>query len=271
MTDSKPDLGVLCTSCGRKKAVYLRRASGERLCTSCFEKALIKTIKRVMRNVKKLRPGATIASIVIPERLIASLTMLYCLNKVEVRYGCRVLALVFDVERYKDVVRDVINLVVKGRLGFDGSSLEIVEGSKDLKDTASGILKYYLEVLPLNIDSDVDVVALPLTLNDVNEVILSSLLSSDLSSALLLPSFEKGTVTYVIPFYNVPAYDVYAFSYVRGIYDSVLDDLILRIESSTYIREDYVIIKELVKDLSYNNPELTQTLVKSVNLLLRSY
>ncbi|MEM0361021.1 MAG: hypothetical protein QXH46_00180 [Sulfolobales archaeon] len=267
MTDLKYNSQILCTSCGRRKAVYLRRSSGERLCSFCFEKSLIKAIKRTLRGVEKLRPGMSVSSLIIPERLITSLTMLYCLNKVERKYGCKVIALVAYKKRFKDVVEGVVDLI-KGRLGVEG--VELVESDDDLKDATPEMLNHYLEAVCTSLDLDVGVVALPLTLNDVNEVILNSLLNGDLDSALLLPSFKKGTHIYVIPFYNIPIYDVYVFSYVRGIYDLTLDNLILSIEGNRkHLREDYYIVKEMIENLSYNNPELTQTLLKSVNTLLK--
>lgn len=266
MTDLKYDPQILCASCGKRKAVYLRRSSGEKFCSSCFEKSLIKAIKRTLRGVEKLRPGMSISSLIIPERLITSLTMLYCLNKVERKYGCKVVALAVYKKRFKDIIEGVVGLI-KGRLGTE--EVELVESDEDLRDTTPKILNHYLELLRTS-HLDVGVTALPLTLNDVNEVVLNSLLNGDLDSASLPPSFKEGTRTYVIPFYNIPIYDVYIFSYVRGIYDLTLDNLISSIESGRkHLREDYSIIKEMVENFSYNNPELTQTLLKSINTLLK--
>ena len=92
MIDLKSSNDTLCTSCNRKVAVYLRRSSGERLCSICFERSLIKVVKRSLRNVRDLRPGIELASLVIPERLVTSITTLYILNKIEKRYNCRVIA-----------------------------------------------------------------------------------------------------------------------------------------------------------------------------------
>ncbi len=272
MTDLRSELGLLCTSCGRRRATYLRRMSGERLCGLCFERALVRTVKRALRYVKELRPGVSVASLIIPERLITSLTMLYLLNKIERKYGCRVLPLAFSTKGYRELIEDVGELIVKGKMGFEGTSLEVVEVYGGLKDTACEILNYYLKVLHAEMGGNIPVVAVPLTLNDVNEIVIKSLLDGDLGPALLQPSFKKGDVTYVIPFYSVPTYEVYAFSYVRGIYDLTLDGVITEV---TYgegcSSNDYALIKELVRDLSYNNPELSQTLLKTVNSLLRRY
>ncbi|MCS7107980.1 MAG: hypothetical protein RMH77_03940 [Sulfolobales archaeon] len=271
MTNSRYELGHICTSCRRRRAVYLRRTSGEKLCSSCYEKSLIKVIKRALRDVNELRPGATIASIIILERLIPSLTLLYCLNRVEQRYGCSVLALAFYMKGYEKVIEDVINSVLISKFNFNKNLVKVLEVEEGLRYTPNEMLDYYLSVTSNKLSMYSNIAVFPFTLNDVSEAAINSLLYGDLKSIALPQSFKVGDTRYVMPFYNIPNYDIYVFSYVKGFYDHVLDDLIPSFNKCLEPPyKHYIVIKELIKDLSYNNPELTQTLVKSVNKLFKA-
>jgi len=267
LIDLKSSNDTLCTSCNRRVAVYLRRSSGERLCSICFERSLIKVVKRSLRNVRDLRPGIELASLVIPERLVTSITTLYILNKIEKRYNCRVIAVLPINERYRTIIDDIINLIIKPKVGINDEFIDIINyGDSKLNISSAEVYGKYIRLI--NLITKYSVIALPLTLNDLGEIILTSLLSREVENIPIQPSFKLNSQTLIIPFYNVPEYDVYIYSYIRGIYDLTLDDILTSLRD-TYISEDQVIIKELVRDLSYNNPELTQTLVKSFDRIVR--
>ncbi|MEM0453521.1 MAG: hypothetical protein QXO98_02555 [Sulfolobales archaeon] len=271
MIDLKSDSSVLCTSCGKRKAIYLRRTSGEKLCVLCYEKVLIKSIKKTLRDIKELRPGITVTSVIMLERLVPSLTLLYLLNKVERRYGCNVSALIISLRGYEKFVEGIVNSIIIDKFGLEKNAAKVIDIEGNLKCMPTEMINSYLVTLSTKADSYSNIIVLPFTLNDVNEIILTSLLDGDLNTALILQSFRIGNITYILPFYSIPNYDIYIFSYLRGIYTSSLCNLILELngckEHSSY--RDYLIIKELVKDLSYNNPELSQTLIKSINKLFR--
>lgn len=268
MIDLKSSKKFLCTSCNRRVAIYLRRSSGERLCSICFERSLIKIVKRSLRDVKDLKPGIKLASLVIPERLVTSITTLYILNKIEGKYNCKVVAVLPVNECYRDVVDNIINSVIKPKVGIDDEFIDIINyGDSRLNISSVEVFNKYVK-LTINSITKYNVVALPLTLNDLSEIILTSLLSHYLENIPTQPSFKLNSQTFIIPFYNVPEYDVYIYSYIRGIYDLTLDDILTSLRD-TYVSEDQVVVKELVRDLSYNNPELTQTLVKSFNKIVR--
>lgn len=246
-----------CTSCSKRPAIYVRRSSGERLCSICFERSLIKAIKRSLRNVRGLAPGASILSVIIPERLVESVTLLYLLNKIERRYGCNVIATL--VTCANSDLSSIIKLLELNKLILSENIILLQLAERYCFLTDPQRFKYVVKLYSnIALSVSTNVIALPLTLNDVNELVINSLLNGDLDSALITQPISLNDITITIPFFRIPANEIYAFSYLKGFYTHSLDLLIPEYSCSA----KQAIIKELVRDLVINNPELSQTLSK---------
>lgn len=248
-----------CTSCGRRFAVYFRRASGERLCSVCFERSLVKAIKRSLRNVKELTPGTSILSVIIPERLVESITLLYLLNKIERKYRCDVIATLVTCVDFTS--SDIIKLLEFNKLASAENVILLQLSERYCLSLDPQTFKYVIRLYgKIATSVNTNIVALPLTLNDVDELVINSLLSGDLNNALITQPINLNNIIITMPFFKVPANEIYAFSYLKGLYNYSLDSLIpIR---SCSVRQ--AIIKELVRDMIVNNPELTQTLSKFI-------
>lgn len=262
MIDLRYDVESICSSCNRRRAVYLRRSSGERLCIVCFEKSVIKSVRRSLREVRELKPGTSILIMITLDKLIEGLTLFYILNKIERKYGCRVLNAL-------SITLDDVSVIVqlsKVRGVDDSIQYIIIPLRNNLPNTNFNFRDYLKLCLKIAVAINVNIIALPLTLNDVGEVVVNSLFNGDLNSAKLMPSFKTNDVTVVIPFYKLTTNEVYAYSYLRNIYSLDVDSLIPS-TSMMYCRTPRKILHELINDLSMNNPELTQTLSKFIELL----
>ncbi len=77
----------MCTSCLRRPAFYLRRASGEKLCIGCLEKSLIKHVKRKLGETVNPVPGDRFVSVIPPGRVAEGYALSILLAKLERRYG----------------------------------------------------------------------------------------------------------------------------------------------------------------------------------------
>jgi len=69
----------LCSRCGKREAFYIRRASGETLCKSCFIKAIESKVLRTIRDYRLIVPGDRVGLAVSGGK--DSLVMLYILGK----------------------------------------------------------------------------------------------------------------------------------------------------------------------------------------------
>jgi len=261
LIDLRYDVGGRCSSCNRRQAVYLRRSSGERLCTTCFERSIIKSVKRSLREVKELKPGTLILVITTLDKLVEGLTLSYVLNKIERAYGCRVLnALSIALD---DV--HIVTQLSKVHEVSDGIQHIIIPLRSSIPSINSSFRDYLKLCLKIAVAVSINIVALPLTLNDVSEVVVNSLFDGDLKSAGLMHSFKVDGVTAVIPFYKLTTSEVYAYSYLRNIYNLDID--LLMPPTPICHRASRKVLRELINDLSMNNPELTQTLSKFIELL----
>lgn len=247
----------VCSSCRRYGAVYLRRSSGERLCRKCLERSLIKSVKKAFRDVNELKPKSTVITLIPLERVVEGTVLLHLLNKVERRYGNNVVAAVSS---------DKLIHILTTYLAIDESSV-VVMGA-DVGRVGCSVKELFNKYKGIGIELASKIgtkfIVLPFTLNDLNELIIYSLLIENaIDSKMISESFKESDVIFINPFFNVQSIDVHVLAYLSGIY-KVLDEfaeLNIRCEA---LDDALGLIKALVNDISIRNTELTYSVIKSI-------
>ena len=82
-----------CSSCRRRPAVYLRRASGHPLCLACLEEALFRAFKRSVRGLDAFKPGVAVGVYISALDPVSGVALAYIAGLVERDYGGRAVAL----------------------------------------------------------------------------------------------------------------------------------------------------------------------------------
>jgi len=77
---------VKCSSCGVREAIYWRKESGEKLCSKCLEKSLIRQVKREISRWSMLEPKDTIGFLFLEKYPLVSISSYNILKKIERDY-----------------------------------------------------------------------------------------------------------------------------------------------------------------------------------------
>jgi hypothetical protein len=222
-------LEVLCTSCSRRQAVYLRRHSGERLCLGCLYRSIVKEIKRAFSTFGRVGPGLRVG-VLVPETLaLEGALLLKLLSDVEERYsGLAIAVACGDLpEDYLAVVRRYSKDVLPCH-GLGGPEVACVRLPRDLD---------WLRL---------DLLAVPVTLDDLLECFLRSLVyEHEVRSVRTYVELQHLKV--FTPLYRVPRVDLTAYAFLAGILDEV---------SCTKVVKPPDAVGRLVSEISIKHPEL---------------
>jgi hypothetical protein len=222
-------LEVLCTRCSRRQAVYFRRHSGERLCLGCLYRSIVKEIKRAFSTVGSVGPGLRVGVLVSETLVLESALLLKVLGEVEERYsGLAIAVTCGDVlEEYLAVIRRYSKDVVP---------------CPELGDSEIVCVR-----LPKGLDwLRLDLLAVPVTLDDLLECFLRSLLyEHEVRNVGTYAELQHLKV--FAPLHRVPRVDLVAYAFLAGVLDEV---------SCTKVRRPPDAIGKLVTAISIKHPEL---------------
>ena len=246
MTGSRSSDSALCTACGRRRAIYLRRSSGERLCHVCLERSLLKNIKRSFHYVKP-PTRAVILYVIPPCRLVEGVSGLALLSRLELKYGGVIVAALPNIITGK-LGRDLLRGA--GVIYYDSKCLERLRKELGLVTPMSFI--YYLsDHLMSTIEPLPNAIATPITLTDIVEEFLTNLLTG---KSFRFKNSVKG-IPLVHIFKRVLRTDILAFSLAKGIATFMNHELRCDI-----FRE----VEELAAEISLRHSELAYRLPLSI-------
>ncbi len=199
----------LCTACGRRPAVYRRRASGEALCLKCLERALTKALRRGLASLASPEYGSKLAFISLHSSPIASSGAAHLLGTLAKRYSNDVL--VVGHPDAADLAAGLIEEVVKERpevMYVNVSSLEPVPGPVSEVRAVAEAIKEKRDVIAVT----------PITATDI---LLDSLIRLMIYGMrpceCALPRYLVGDAVIVSPFSRVLLTDINAYVTLRGL------------------------------------------------------
>ncbi|MFN3268214.1 MAG: hypothetical protein ACK416_03025 [Zestosphaera sp.] len=253
-------LKVSCTTCRRREAFYYRQSSGEKLCSVCLEESLKTHVKRSFSGRTKLGKNPIITVYIPADRILEGFLLAYVLAKIEKKFGGMVSVMtsreVLDVikerelderlEEYKNVRYTVLDKVVEDIECYTIKSLE-----KSLKNIKENVV----------LVEDTQAVLLPYTLTDLNEAFLEHVILGvgDLK-ILKTGEYLVNRIPLILPYARVDRADVIALSHVLKFVELLDAEPIL---PKTNCRINKV-IKDLVLQVTLKHPELTHTMLKSI-------
>ncbi|MEM0025914.1 MAG: hypothetical protein QXV93_02155 [Zestosphaera sp.] len=251
---------VLCTTCGKRGAFYYRQSSGEKLCPFCLEESLENHVKHSFSKKVKLGKSPVIMTYIPIERILEGFLLAYMLSKIEKKFGGTV-SIVSS--------RRVLNVIKGGKLG------EYLERNENVRYS---VLEKIIEVVECytikslenalkNIEENLwliegaQAVLLPYTLTDLNEAFLEHVILGvgDLKVLKMEGRLISG-VPLILPYARVDRVDVMALSYILK-FTELLDAELIFPKTAC---EASKIIKDLVIQATLKHPELTHTMLKSV-------
>jgi len=223
---------ALCTRCRRRSATYLRRQSGERLCTTCLYRDLVKEVRRAFSFTSKRGVGLKVGVLVSSCWLVEGFVLSKVLN---------------DVEREFQGV--TVGLIVEDRLLECANDLRrYVDEVVFLHWGQAGIKEYLDSGSAPNISGiRLDIVAVPLTLNDI----LSDFLRNLIYRGTMLRrwiSVRGDGFDVLAPMYRILRTDVYSYALTSG--------MLRRLELCHQIEGKAETVDKLVALLSMEHPEL---------------
>ncbi|MEM0066296.1 MAG: hypothetical protein QW459_04410 [Sulfolobales archaeon] len=237
--------GVIeCSSCGRRPAIYFRRHSGERLCSICLHRDLVKEIKRSFSLIGKKGLGLKVAVPIVSCRFIESVVLMKLLNEVEQEFSGEVVGVVTEEELLDSItnVRRYCNDIVFIALGY-----EDVKKSIDVFKAFSSLGARF------------DVVALPATLDDILVSFLNSLVYD---YEIVKPKVyaKHDGIEFIFPMHRILKTDILAYALASGIlrglsYPTCLNepDALSRFASQLSMEHPELLYRFLYSELSQHS------------------
>lgn len=232
---------IECSSCRRRPAVYFRRHSGERLCSICLYRDLVREIKRSFSLIGKKGLGLKVAVLVYSCRLIESAVLMKLMSEVEQEFGGevvgivteeRLLGCVTDLRRY---CHDIVFIAV------DGEALKEI----------NSVFRVFS-----SLGARVDVVALPATLDDILVTFLNNLVYG---GKIVKPEVyvRHSELELVLPMCRILKTDLLAYALTSGVlkglsYSNCLSrpDALSRFASQLSIKHPELLYRFLYSALS---------------------
>jgi hypothetical protein len=251
-----------CARCGRA-ASYLLRASGEPLCNRCFERAVVKAIRRAIGGYGVLNPGDQLL-VVEPLKMPPWLW-------VSIRYLARSLrshrnriALLSYKERREDLVK--MDEIYRADIYIDRKY--IVDLCKSLGDpirVVGCLLKAeYMLGFIASKTHGIKVVALMRPRDLCSLMGFLGIAYMDFELAVeSLPIRVSGGVTAINPIYNISSIDLSALAFLFNIYDSN-EDIVLDLDQMAIPG-----VEELTKIYSHS-PEIMYSSSETIRKILSS-
>lgn len=225
-----------CSSCGRRPATYFRRHSGEKLCSACLYRDLIREIKKSFSLIEKKGLGLKVAIPIDSGRLVESVVLMRLLSEVEKEFSGEVVGVITE-EELLDCVTDLRGYC--NDLVFMALDYEEIEENSDVSSALSSLGARF------------DVVALPATLDDIFVSFLKSLVY-DHEIAKPKIYVRLGEVEFIFPMYRILKTDLLAFALTSGILKGLSHSTCLSLDKSG--RPDT--LSRLASQLSMKHPEL---------------
>ncbi len=243
----------LCTACGRRPAVYRRRASGETLCLKCLEKALIKALRRGLASLASPEYGSKLAFISLRSSPIATSGTAYLLGTLARKYSNKIL--VVGHPDPTDLAVNIIEKVTKEKLEVtyvNVSSLEPVPGPVSEARAVAEAIKEEKGVIAVT----------PITATDI---ILDSLIRLMIYGMrpceCALPRYLVGDAVVVSPLSRVLLTDMNAYVALRGLPVVPSTRVFACVKGADKV-------KSLVAELESRSPETIHRFVKFLQAVL---
>jgi hypothetical protein len=249
----------LCSVCGRREAVYLRRSSGERLCARCLERSMVKRVKRVLSRTRSIGPRDRILVPVLGFWQAKSAALLRLVSIVEKEYPSSLLV-ALDEE-------SLPCLPMLRRIAVKEASYHALEGTGSLRLAGSPILSLLRAARAVALEAarrlGAGIVMLPPTRDFLVSLLLSSMIRGLVGGlAEHRGVMEVGGVRVVYPLYGVECEDLAFYLHLTGIYDECGS-------RGPRLDEADVEIGRMVAELSAESRELLFSAQRLENLLER--
>lgn len=245
----------LCEACGRRPAVYKRRASGEVLCLKCLERALIKALRRGLATLASPDYGSTLAFIPLRSSPIASSGTAHLFGVLAKRYSNSVL--VVGHPDAADLAAGLIEEATNERpevLHVDVFPLDPVPGPVSEARSVAEALR----------EEGAIVAVTPITATDILLDSLVRLMIYGLRPCeCALPRYLVGDAVIVSPLSRVLLTDINAFVALRGFPTVRSADSFAGVRGADWV-------KKLVAELERRNPETIYRFVKFLQAVLLS-
>ncbi|MCE4624780.1 MAG: hypothetical protein F7C35_02810 [Desulfurococcales archaeon] len=240
-----------CSVCGRRQAVYKRTYSGELLCKTCLERAVIKGVRRSLAEAHALRPMMKLLLPLTFSNPLGSLVLASVLPKVERQYNGRV-TLALPQSLSTDVDEEVLT-----RSGLDVVHVKLEPERPPSRDPIECWRFDRRWALRTAFQLSQDAIILPLTRTDLNLLLIHTILSGrpeGLSEAL--PSITWTKPPIISGLSKLEGEIVAAYSAIN------------KINPPQGCNPDLWASKELVYSVARRRPELEFSSHKSLTLLL---
>lgn len=194
-----------CSSCRRRRAIYARRQSGEKLCAVCLYRDLVREIKRSFSLVGKKGYGLKVGVLVDSRRLIESVVLVKLLGEVEREFGGKVVGIVTEevlidclpgMRRYCE---NVVTVLLGEELSSEDPDIESIYDALGMK---------------------LDVLMHPATLNDLLTFFLKSLaFRYEIRKPKVHAKYRE--IEFIAPMRRILRTDVLAYALISGIIDDL--------------------------------------------------
>ncbi len=256
-----------CTTCKRRKAVFFRRASGEKLCPNCFIKGFLRSIQKTISKYEMLTPWDNIVVFFDPYIPYLSIGLMLALGIIESKFNTKMYALVpstFNKGNLK--VLDEIKSLSKYK------EVNILTPNVEFKCLNDNFIKIFQEILKY-ISSSLKVynlknlkVALPYTIELLTYAHLSLWLNNMYKLLkFILPKFNTDDGTeYIYPFYGTFSNEILYFNYLNKVYRIHLSPCgrLINVQGDA--------IYQMVNDVALHNIELLYANLIAAKELLES-
>ena len=243
----------LCTACGKRTAVYRRRASGEALCLKCLERALTKALRRGLASLASPGYGTKLAFIPLLSSPIASSGTAHLLGILAKKYGNKVM--VIGHPDVANLAARLIEDVVKERpevMYVNISSLEPVPGPVSEARAVAEAIKKWGNVIAVT----------PITATDILLDSLTRLMIYGMEPCeCALPRYLVGDAVIVSPLSRILLTDMNAYVALRGLPLVPSTKIFAGVRGADKI-------KKLVAELERRSPETVYRFVKFLQAVL---
>lgn len=217
-----------CNKCDNE-AVYLRKYSGERLCSSCFSDSIIRKTGRTISNYDMIRENDIVGVAVSGGK--DSLSLLHVLKKLSESHNFKMIAITVDegIPNYRDEALEIVKNFCKTldveyrsyeyKKLFDltlDESLSLRENEKTTSCSICGILRRRALDFGAK-DLDVDVIATGHNLDDVLQTFVINVLSGDTNRIGWMEPTKPNEIRKIKPFCEIYENEITFYAFTNGL------------------------------------------------------
>lgn len=239
-----------CTSCGKRAAVYKRRASGEFLCLRCLEKSLVKAMRRGLASLASPKYGEELAFISLRTSPLASSGAAYLLGLLARKYRNDVV--VIGHSDTADVAAELIGSLTQRRPEVIYTNISPVEpGPVNEARAAAESIK----------DRRITVIT-PLTATDIIlDTLIRLMIYGRRPCECALPRYLVGNAVVVSPLSRILLTDMNVFVVLKGLPVTQAEGVFSGVKGVSRI-------KNLIAELERRSPETVYRFVKFLETVL---